>query len=229
MIIKQLAQVILSVEKQGRNRATDKTYSVADISQLIRLGYTSRARDLYYQNKKMGLGNEYYFYSGLLSIQRFKLGKSDLRGKRFLDMTGIDIFRMPKNENFTSLWPVGSCCGPDDPNWEIVQVEPGESKFYLGPDFQFFKFYEVKANGLDTYHIPECVEELDVETTFDRKDDMIDIPMDIAFEVAWNILGWELKIKQFRTASPSDNPYQTTSGADLRRRMAEESVQSQPQ
>lgn len=222
MIIKQISDVILSFEKMGRARETDKTYSRADISQLVRMGYTARARDIYYQNMQRGI-KDYYFYSGLLSIQRFTLGDPDLRGKRFLDMTGVEIFRLPKNDNFTEILPVNSGdCTSDSTTFDVVQVEPNEAHFYLGPDFQFFKFFCVKANGLDTYNIPCCIKQLDVETTFDKKDDTVDIPMDIAFEIAFQILGWELRVKQFRTASPHDNPYATESGADLRRRMAEE-------
>lgn len=225
MIIKQIADILLEYEKQGRNRSTDKTYSRADMAQMVRLGYNNLAVQRYWQSKKMGAGNDYYFYSGLLSIQRFTLSDPDMRNMRKLDMSGVDIFRLPKNDNFTNIYPVGDCGTGDSTTWQITQVEPGEERFYLSPDFEDFKFYSVKATSLHTYNIPNCVKALDVETTFDNKDDSVDIPMDIAFEVAFQILGWELKIKQFRVASPSDNPYQLASGADLRRRLEGEAQQ----
>lgn len=224
MQIKQVADILLQYEKQGRNRETDKTYSRADLAQMVRLGYNNAAVSRYWQAKKNGI-NDYYFYSGLLSIQSFPLGDPDMINRRVLDMTGVEIFRMPKNDNFTNIYPVGDCGTGDSTTWEITQVEPGEEKFYSSPDYEDFKFYSVKANGLDTFNIPSCVKELAVETTFDNRDDTVDIPMDIAFEVAFQILGWELKIKQFRTAPPSDNPYSTPSGADLRRRLEGESQQ----
>lgn len=224
MIIKQISDVILSFEKMGRNRETDRTYSRADISQMVRMGYNASAVQRYWQAKKNGI-TDYYFYSGLLSIQEFKLGDADMKNRRILDMTGVEIFRMPKNDNFTNIYPLGDCGTGDSTTWEITQVEPGEEKFYLSPDFEDFKFYSVKSNGLDTFNIPLCVKGLAVETTFDNKDDTVDIPMDIAFEVAFQILGWELKVKQFRTAPPSDNPYSTPSGADLRRKLEGEGQQ----
>jgi hypothetical protein len=224
MIIKQISDVILSFEKQGRNRTTDKTYSRADIAQMVRMGYNNSAVQRYWQAKKMGAGDDYYFYSGLLSIQRFPLGDPDLRNMRILDMAGIEIFRLPKNDNFTNVYPIGDCQG-DSTTWNITQVSPGEEKFYLSPDFEDYKFYSVKASSLHMYNIPTCVKEIDVETTFDNHDDEVDIPMDIAFEVAFQILGWELKIKQFRTAGATDSPYNTPSGADLRRRLEGEAQQ----
>lgn len=213
---------MLSVyQDMGRPKASAKTYSIAALGQMVRLGYNNRARDLYYQNLKLGKGPEYYFYSGLLSFQVFDLSDPNSRGVRSVDLSKVDIFRLPKNDNFTNFYPVGEC-GTGLDNFEITQVSPGEENFYTGPDFSNFRFCVLKAMRMDFFNVPGCVNKIEIESTFDnKKDEEIDIPMDIAFDICFQILGWEIKFKQISHVKSNDNNYQPEA-LELRRRLEEQ-------
>jgi hypothetical protein len=82
MNISLLTENIWRFYNDGRNEATRQTLREADILQMVKMDYSRRMRELYYSSKKMEEGDEYYFFSGILSVKRFILGDPDMKGKK---------------------------------------------------------------------------------------------------------------------------------------------------
>jgi hypothetical protein len=195
MQLRQLTEFVWRYVQDGRARATGLTLTKADVMQYIKTALSASMREQYYRGKKMTDGEEYYFYSQILSIQRFPLADPDKRGMRRADMGDVDLYRLPKNMHFTNVYPVGEGC-VDGQEIELTQVSPGEENFYLSGDYDnFFSFYVVKGKGINTYHIPSCIKSLDIETTYNGDD--IDVSLDQAMDVANIVLGVSLKVKGF--------------------------------
>jgi hypothetical protein len=150
-------------------------------------------RQKYIESKKLdGYGNpDYSFISPLLDIKRFTLSDPTITGMRRASMTKFDLFRLPENAHFTNVYPVGEACGSNDIG-EVTQVSPGEENFYLTPDFSNYLFFVVKGRGINTYNIPPCIKEVDIETTYQSDD--IDVSLDLAYEVVMQVLGNSLKV-----------------------------------
>jgi hypothetical protein len=201
MLLNVVSEVTWMFYAEGREKATNQSFSKQDVMQHCRMAFANYIRQLYYNSKQLNDGDEYYFTSPILSIQRFPLTEPNAVGKRHADMSNFDLYRLPKNAHFTNVYLVG--CGKND-GISISQVAPSEENFYLSAEYNFFIFYTVKGRGLDTYHIPPCVKSVDVESTFDS--DTVDVTLDIAFEVANSVLGVILKIPGFVNWS-IDNPY----------------------
>ncbi len=201
MLIENLSELIYKFYQNGKPKANQERYSKKDILQMVRTAAAANFRQQYLSSTKVTQGRrvvssgeepDYYFLSPLLSIKRFPLPETDERGKRRIDMTGYDLFRLPKNAHFTNVHFVGEGCVNEDAG-EITQVSPGEENFYINnPDLSFFKFYVVKGRGIDTYNVPPCIKELDIETTYDVEG--VDISSDIAFDIANQLLSTVLKI-----------------------------------
>lgn len=220
MTIRQISDVIFTYQDMGRPKATAKTYDVQAIGQMVRLGYNTRARDIYFQSLRLKKTPEYYFISGLLSIMTFDLQDTDYGYKSAI--ITVDVFRFPENTNFTNFYPFGDCTSSVIEGMQITQVAPGEEAFYRNdPEMPDFRFCVLKASRMDFYNLPTCITKMGIESTFANKDDKeIDIPMDIAYDVAFQILGWELKIKQFSHVKDTDNPY-SIEATELRRRLTQ--------
>lgn len=218
MTRKQLQEVIYNFYYGGRPKASSQTLSKPDFAQMVKMNAGSIMRQLYYTNRAMKTGNEYYFYCGMLDVKRFPLSEADQRGKRRIDMSAFDIYRLPKNNHITNIFPIGSCSGEGDGTMEITLVANGEENFYAGnSDFAFFKFGVLRGKGMDTYNIPGCIGFLDVETTYDSDD--VDIPLDVCFDIANQTLGLSLKLKGF-PIKVLDNPYDPNA-VELRKRLAD--------
>src|ERR1700760_3789099 len=187
MTLQQLSEVIWRFYQVGRAKATSQTITEADIMQYAKAALSCMMRQQYMLSKKMNDGEEYYFYSQILSIKRFNLNDPDNRGMRRADMGSIDLYRLPKNMHFTNIYPIGDSCTGGDGSLELTQVSPGEENFYLSGDYDFFKFYVVKGKGINTYHLPPCIKSLDIETTYDSPE--IDVSLDQAMDVANVVLG----------------------------------------
>ena len=222
MILKQLQEVIWRYYQEGRAKATSQELKLADIGQMVRMGLSNQMRSLYYENLKLNDGNEYFFKSPLLSTIVFPLSDADITGMRRADMSSFDVYRLPKNSHITNAVPLGTGCNGNDGSMQMTQVQPGEENFYLSPEFKFFKFYVVKGRGINTYNLPPCITNVGVESTFDS--DLLDISLDIAFDIANQVLGVSLKLKQF-PVKILDNSY-NPNASELRRRLEE--TQNQP-
>ena len=205
MKIKQVSEVAWSFYSDGRPKATAQTLNKADFGQMVQLAFAEMMRQKYYESKKLDDFNQpdYSFLSPILETKRFKLTEANVIGMRRADMCNIDLFRLPKNSHFTNVYPVGSDCNGIALG-EVTQVSPGEEDFYLTPDFSSFLFYVVKGRGLNTYNLPPCVKEVDVEATYNSDD--IDISMDLAYEVIMAVLGTAIKVNGI-PIKILDNPY----------------------
>lgn len=222
MIIKQLSEVIFRFYNDGRVSSTGITFTESDILQMAKMAYANMQRLLYYESKKAGDGDEYYFYSGILSIKRLALSDANSKRMRRLDMAGIETYRLPKNSHLTNVYPIG--CAGEEGDFVSTQVAPGEENFYIGdPELSFFKFHVLKGQGINTYNWPSCVKYGDVESTFD--DPEMDVPLDIGFNIASQILDRTLRIPGF-TGKSTDNSFETPTMIQLRSRL--QAPQDQP-
>ena len=221
MRLQQLSEVIWRFYQEGRAKATAQTLREADMMQYAKSALSNMMRQQYLVSRKMNDGEEYYFYSQILSIKNFPLSDTDARGMRRADMGDIDLYRLPKNMHFTNAYPIGTGCIGNDSTLELTQVQPGEENFYLGGDYDFFKFFVVKGKGINTYHLPPCIESLDIETTYDSPD--IDVSLDQAMDVANIVLGVSLKIKPF-PLKVVDNSFDPQA-LELKRRLQEQQTQ----
>jgi hypothetical protein len=192
MELGQLSEIILYAYNSGRLKSTNKNFSKQDIFQMAKMSFGNSIRELFYANKKLNEGDEYYFTSPLLEVKRFKL--SDLLYDKYkrIEMGNIDFFRLPKNSHFTNFYPSG--CG--DNNIEITQVQPAEENYYLSSDFDKYVFCVAKGNGLNFYHLPSCITHIDLEATYDSEESTI-VPLDICFDIANQVLGITLRVPGF--------------------------------
>lgn len=205
MRIKQIGEIAWTYFYDGRPKATAQTLGKEDFSQMCLLAFADIMRNTYYKSKQLDEFNEpdYSFISPILDTRKFTLTEANTVGMRRADMCDTDLFRLPKNAHFTNVYPVGSDCNGIALG-EVTQVAPGEENFYLTPDFSSFLFYVVKGRGLNTYNIPPCVKEIDVESTYNAND--IDISMDLAYEVIMAVLGTAIKVNGV-PIKVLDNPY----------------------
>lgn len=194
MILTQVNELIYRMYQAGKANAKMKTLLKQDIGQMVRQAAAANFRQQYLMStilvagKKVSVSNEspdYWFYSPLLTVKRFDLTEPTINGMRRADMTGYDLYRLPRNSHFTNLYPVADGCGNQEVG-EITQVSPAEENFYQSPKFNLFQFFVVKGKGLNIYHLPPCVNAIDIETTYDNED--VDITTDIAFEVSTEVL-----------------------------------------
>jgi hypothetical protein len=176
MILKSLSELTWREYQNGKGSVKDQTFRQLDIEQKLKLSVANEFRVQFYASKRENQFNEpdYSFFSPLLTIQKFPLPEAD------------NMFRFPGNMHVPNVYPVGEGCGNQEVG-EITQVKPAEENFYINDtDMETFQFYVVKGRGLDTYHIPPCIKELEVESTF--LTDETDISMDIAYTASTNVL-----------------------------------------
>src|SRR6266496_6380258 len=221
MTLKQVSEVIWRFYQVGSAKATNQTLTESDMMQYAKAALSAMMREQYFRSKKSLDGEEYYFYSQILSIKRFALTDTDKRGMRRADMGDVDLYRLPKNIHFTNIYPVADGCVGGDGSIELSQVSAGEENFYLGGDYDFFKFYVVKGKGINAYHLPPCITALDIETTYDSPD--IDVSLDQAMDVANTVLGVSLKVKPF-PVKVVDNSFDKNV-LELKRRLQEQQSQ----
>ena len=202
MKLNQVAEVIWSIYQDGRVSATARSYKQQDIVQMVKMTLGNMMRQIYYNNKKLRNGDEYYVSSPLLSIQRFELGPVNNKGMRRADMSEFDLYRLPHNSHIVNVYPVG--CSGEDQGKSISQVQPAEENFYLDPQYDFFQFYRVQGRGVNCYHLLPCTKFVDVESTFDS--DEVDVSLDVAFDISQQVLGTVLRIPGF-ASKDVDNPY----------------------
>lgn len=202
MRLGKLSELIWQLYASGRQKSTEQTFAIEDVKEFAKTSFSRMMRQAYVSGLKLGMGEEYYFYSPILAIQRFTLGEVDIKGMRRADMTGLDLYRLPKNAHFTNVYPVG--CGGTE-GFELTQVSPGEENFYTGVDFASFHFYVVKGTGINTYHLPPCATGVDIETTYDANDDT-EISLDFAYDVCNLVLTRMTGVPDF-VGRTVDNPY----------------------
>lgn len=197
MLLKQLTEVLWRLYQDGKANVETQTFKKPDVLQMVTMGTANAFRELYYASKRNSDYNtpDYSFISPLLAVKTFPLTPANIIGKRRVDMSEFDMYRLPRNSHFTNVYPeTDEGCG-NEMVGEITQVSPGEENFYINnPDFKFMLFYVVKGRGLDTYNIPACITSLTVEASYATED--ADISLDVAYDVASKVLVQLLKTEE---------------------------------
>lgn len=201
MRAEQLGEVIWQLYDGGRPSATNQTLEKDDMQQLVFLQTASALKMRFYESRKLDEGEKTDFVGGMLGVRKYKLGEANIKGKRSA-LYEDEVMRLPRNMDVTNIYPVATNCMGDIGD-TITQVQPGEENFYINDsNLKFFQFFVQKGNSIDTYNVPSCVEEIEVERIY-TNDDM-DVPLDVAYDVAMTILGVTLKVRGFLPTE--DNP-----------------------
>src|SRR5690349_16500570 len=124
MRLQQVSEFIWRYYQAGRAKSTAQTLTEADVMQYAKSALSAMMRQQYLVSRKMNDGEEYYFYSQILSIKNFLLSDTDARGMRRAEMGDIDLYRLPKNMHFTNIYPIGDGCMGGDGSLELTQVNP---------------------------------------------------------------------------------------------------------
>jgi len=196
MRLYELSELTWRLYQNGKAFANSQFILKQDIEQKCKLLFSDAMRQRYYESMKLDEFNrpDYAFISPILQIKRFDLSSESEQKFRRCDMGAFDLYRLPKNAHFTNIYPVGNC-GTDELG-EITQVSPGEENFYVNdPDLKKVMFFVVKGRGINTYNMPPCVKQLDIETTYDMDEDT-DIDKSIASIIIDQILNVALGIKK---------------------------------
>lgn len=197
MRLKQLGEIVWRFAQEGRAKVSEQTFTKADVKQMCKLAFSNDMRLMYYQSKGQDENGvpDTSFSAPLLTLQTFDLSDAGNDGMRRANMDNFDLFRLPKHSHITNIYPAKHTCGHG--TWDITLVEVGEENFYRNdPNFSKFYFGVVKGRGINLYNIPLCVKSVDVEATFDL-DDELEVSMDVAFNVANQVLGEMLRIPDF--------------------------------
>lgn len=193
----ELKELSWRLYQSGKAMANNQQLLKSDFGQKIKVLFSDLMRQRFYDSKKSDeFGRpDYAFVSPILNVKRFDLGDPDINHKRRADMSAWDLYRLPGNSHFTNVYPVADGCGNQELG-EITQVSPGEENFYANKaDLSDFQFFVVKGRGIDTYNLPPCIKQLDIESTYDIGDDT-DIDMSIGSVIVDQILGVSLGIKK---------------------------------
>lgn len=224
MIIKQLSEIVWKAANAGRPKVTAQSIDKATITQMVMLALGNILKQRYEESKKINdFGQaDYSAISPLLGTIEFTLSKPNTVGMRRADMSQYDLYRLPNDAHIINIYPIAGSCGSEEVG-TISLVEPGEERFYLSPEFSFFKFGVVKGRGINLYHLPHCVDKVGIETTYNS--DEVDVSFEIGEEIALHILGVVLKIPAF-SGKVIDNPYSPPQ-VDLRRELLQNREQNQ--
>lgn len=202
MTTKQLSEIIYNIYDGGRPSATNVTLGKEDMAQLVFMESAYQLKMRFYQSRKDADDEKTDFIAGMLGTRVYDLTDADYRGKRSATYTE-EVLRLPKNSDVTNVYMVGSDC-KETVNGSITQVQPGEENFYMNDlDLRWYIFFVQKGKKIDTYNVPPCVKKIEVERVY--TDNSMDVPLDIAFEVAMGILGFTLKVRGF--VPTEDNAY----------------------
>lgn len=194
MKVIQLSEIIWQLYDGGRPTATNQTLEQDDIQQMVYLKSADQLKLRFYESRKIDEGEKTDFIAGMLGVRKYDLSDANIKGKRSA-LYNDEVMRLPRNMDVTNIYTLASNCNGDIGN-TITQIQPGEENFYINDDdLKSFMFFVQKGNSIDTYNIPPCIEEIEVERIYTTDD--LDIPQDLAYEVAINILGVTLKVRGF--------------------------------
>lgn len=194
MILKQLSEIVFNFYNNGRSSATNVTFSKQDIFQFCVLAYGNILRQRYYENRAYNENANLDMIGSGLDIKEYPLSEPNIKGMRRAIITD-EVIRLPRSIDVTNIYPVASGNCPEAQGDSIPLVQPGEENFYTDPEFEFFQFAVQKGKGINTYHLPSCIEKIQVERMYISND--LDVPVDIGFDVAMSVLGVSLKIQGF--------------------------------
>lgn len=194
MKIKSLVEVVWKYYDNGRPSATNRTLREADIRQMVLMETAYQLKMSFFDSRNNQDDNKTDFIGGILSTKIYDLSEPDTLGKR-VAVYDDEVMRLPKNIDIPNIKMVGEGC-TQPVSGEVTQVQPGEENFYIyNPDLSSFIFYVQKGNKYETYHIPPCVKQIEVERIYTYEN--IDIPLDISNAVAAKVLDISLGIRGF--------------------------------
>ena len=196
MKLKDLSELAWKLYQNGRTSAVDQKATKPDIAEKCKLSFAALIRQMWYESIASDEYKrpDYSFTSPLLEVKRFDV--KELTHGKFMrcDMSEYDMFRMPGNSHIPNVYPVGDCS--KDNIGRITQVNPSEENFYVDdPDMADFMFFVIKGEGINIYNLPACVKNVDVEATYDAKDNTV-IDKGMASKIIDDVLGVILGIKK---------------------------------
>jgi hypothetical protein len=194
MKLEMLSEIVWNYYDGGRPTATNQTLEQDDIRGMVLMQLAEQLKMRFYESRKDPDGDKTVFISGLLSTKRYKIGDTDARGKR-VAICKDEVLRLPKGYDKTSVYMVSDgCTGIVD--GLLPPVQPGEENFYINDvSMRNYTFHVEKKEKIETYNVPPCVKEIEVERIFATDD--LDVPADVAFDVATQVLGISLKVRGF--------------------------------
>ena len=200
MKVEQLGEVIWQLYENGRPSATNQTLEQDDIQQLVYIEAAYQLKMRFYESRKGGEGEKTDFMAGSLGVRQYALSEPNYSGRRSATYND-EVMRLPRNSDVTNVYMVND---NGDVLGLITQVQPAEENFYMNdPDLSFFKFFVQKENRIDTFNVPTSIKNISVERIYTTKD--MDVPLDVAHEIAGYILGVVLKVRGF--VPLDDNSY----------------------
>ena len=194
MNLEMLSEVVWNYYDGGRPTATNQTLEQDDIRAMVTMQLAEQLKMRFYESRKDVDGDKTVFIAGLLSTKRYDLGDSDAKGKR-VAICKDEVIRLPKGYDKTSVYMVSDgCTGLTD--GMLPPVQPGEENFYINDqNMKSFKFHVEKKEKIETFNVPPCVKKIEVERIFATDD--LDVPADVAYDVATQVLGISLKVRGF--------------------------------
>ena len=206
MKLDQLAEVCWQLYENGTPSATNQTLEQDDFQILVYMESAYQLKLKFYQSRKDNDGEKTDFIAGLLSTKQYDLTDANYQGKRSAEYKE-EVMRLPKNMDLANVYLVADDCN-GTVNGELTQVQPAEENFYINdPNLKSSMFYVQKGNKINTYNVPPCIKKIEVERIYSGKD--LDIPLDMAYEVAVNLFNVTLKARGFAPTvdnSASRNP-----------------------
>jgi len=194
MKLKQISEVGWQLYDGGRPTATNQTLEQDDFQQLVYLQLADQAKMRFYESRKMGDGEKTDFIAPLLTSKKYPIEDADYQGRRSA-VYNEEVIRLPRNSDVTNVYLVADNC-TETVNGSLTQVQPGEENFYVNdPDMKSYLFFVQKGKRIDTYNVPPCVKQIEVERAF--MEDELDVPLDVAYNMLVQILGVTLKVRGF--------------------------------
>lgn len=198
----KISDVLLNLYNNGRVKVTDMTLDARDMQEYAQMAYANIMRQLWLALQKKEIDEENYFFSSILDVKTFDVSKWNGKQPRHIDLSGVPIIRLPQNTHIFEVTPrSGGQCEVDEK--PLVPVQPGEEKFYTGPDYSGFQFASVRGDRVLLYNLPECIEKVDVTATYVQTDS--EIPDDIAWDVVKEILKTVFGVREFGMNKVDDN------------------------
>lgn len=178
----------------GKNKTSNLVITETKLEPVVKLAYANVMRNLW-----LKFGNSYYYFTNNLKPIEYSLGDVECNGKRRIDFGNHSYISLPMNMHLFRIEPITgggcSCRG-------ISFVMPGEDYFYRGPEFANYPYAVGIGDGVDTYHIPNCIKKVSILGVSDDPD--VNVPQDIGWDVLRQVLSLILDVKKYPTKTIDD-------------------------
>lgn len=185
MTLADFGNVVWTIYNGGKLKSTQISLSEQKVVAYCKTAYANVIRTLWMKG-----GNQFYFFTSNALEKKFSLPESDMNGRRFIDMNGSPTIALPMNSDVFNIIPINKA--GNQQLKEVTLVQPAEESFYKGLNIPYGA---KRANGVMTYFIPPCVEEVNVYAVYD--DVTLDVPQDILFDVSRVVLNLLFDIRKF--------------------------------